>query len=361
MRIGILTFHRAYNYGAFLQAYALKSFLEKNGYVASFIDYWPFYHEKFYNIWGVNNSGLKSLLRSILVARKKRIRYIGFIKNQKKYLGLSANPKYHNPEDLNNIEYDVIIYGSDQIWWKSRLGHDGFDDVYWGQHITQCQNKVVYAASMGIINLTEQDKYKIAEYLKNFSRISVRELQLKDVIQPMTENNISVVLDPTLLVPSSFWISKCSKGRPVKEKYILYYRMIASDKADMFSKELSKKFNLPVILISGNIDSYKASRINITTTPISFLSLIKNAEYVISTSFHGVALSIQFQKEFFTMGMGNNSGRVFSLLHALNLENRIVDNISTDRFPSIDYNIVQNRLEQLREQSKNYLINSIQV
>lgn len=359
MKIGILTYHRAFNYGAFLQAYALKSFLTDKGFEVSFIDYWPLDHERMYDLWDETVS-IKSFLRNLLLAGKRKARYRRFIKVQQLCLGIGKEPAYRSSAQLKEVEYDAVIYGSDQIWWKSRIG-DGFDPVYWGQYISGAIKKISYAASMGIINLQENDFSKIRNYLTAFTHISVRETQLQELIQPLTDKTVRTVLDPTLLVTPSFWESICNKKNPpVRTKYILFYRMMSDDRADAFAQELGRKHNLPVIRIKGSIDSYKTDSINTQTDPIVFLTLIRNAQYVVSTSFHGVALSVQFRKEFYALGMKNNSDRVSSLLSQLGLEQRMTDTVPDSDTERIDYTEVHSKLSLLRQESEDFLISSLQ-
>lgn len=359
MKIGILTYHRAYNYGAFLQAYALKVFLERCGNEAHFIDYWPYEHEKKYSVGKIN--GIKSFIRSLIILWRSTPRYRRFRMEQQKYLGIGAKPLFRNGKQLERLEYDVIVYGSDQIWWKSRLGDSGFDSVYWGQFIKNDIKKVAYAASMGIIDLTEIDKNEITNYLKAFSHISVRESQLMNTLQPLTDKTIRTVLDPTLLMPSAFWESFCGQLMPVKGKYILYYKMMNAPEADIFAIEMSKKLNLPVITIFGHMNTYKANKISSVTGVAGFLALIRNAEYVVSSSFHGVAMSIQFKKEFYAMGMNNNSDRVSSLLSQLGLENRLTDVMPTTFSETINYSEVYAKLYSLQQESSDYLTSSIRL
>jgi len=360
MKIGILTYHRAVNYGAFLQAYALKSFLEGLGHEAGFVDYWPQEHKKRYRLFD-NSTNLKLLFRNLLLAYKRYPRYKRFKKDQMQYLGIPERPVYGSVRQLEQIgkQYDLIIYGSDQIWWKSRLDTNGFDPVYWGEFISKNIKKITYAASMGVISLTDSDKRYISNCLNAFSHISVRETQLMEVLQPLTGKKICTVLDPTLLVPSSFWESKCLKDAPVKGKYILYYRMMSDERADVFANETGRILNMPVITIIGHIGSYKVDRINSVTGPFSFVTLIRNAQYVISTSFHGVAMSIQFRKEFYAMGMNRNSDRVYSLLTLLGIENRMADSVPANFSERIDYTRVHSRLSDLQKESSDFLISSI--
>ena len=209
------------------------------------MDYWPLYHESLYSLWD-KTSGLKSFFRNLILAFKRHARYKRFNSIQRHFLGLKHKPEFRSASEMEGLDYDVIVYGSDQIWWKSRIGKIDFDPVYWGQNISRDIKKVSYAASMGIINLTDADLSQIRKYLTAFSSISVRETQLMNTLQPLTEKTIKTALDPTLLMPSSFWESVCTRKTPVNGKYILYYKMMNDDKADVFAHELGKLYNLPV-------------------------------------------------------------------------------------------------------------------
>ena len=142
-KIGILTFHRAFNYGAFLQCYSLKSYLEGKGYSVDVVDYWPKGHASAYNYFNTEFFKQQSLLGKIkyiltfLVSfRRKFIRFEKMRKLQSRFLNIGRKVAYESGEDLLNLDYDYILYGSDQIWWKSRLeNYKGFDPVYWGQCI----------------------------------------------------------------------------------------------------------------------------------------------------------------------------------------------------------------------------------
>ena len=207
-KIGILTFHCAHNYGAVLQCYALQETLKKMGHDVEVIDYRPQYLLSPYAVFNINriksNNPLKIIKRSIRetillgVRLKRYYTFYQFIKNK---LSLSSRiTKYNIPES-----YDVYIMGSDQIWNPKIT--EGFDPVYFGNFNFQKGSKkyISYAASMEANELNNQAKNTYKKFLKNFDSISVRENQLAELLQPLSEKNIETVLDPTLLADNQIW------------------------------------------------------------------------------------------------------------------------------------------------------------
>ena len=358
MRIGILTFHRAHNFGAFLQAFALKTFLVERGHEVEFVDYWPKEHAALYKYFHSEDvKSVKSFLRECLVAYYRRRKAKPFLKAHADVLKLDRTPRYTKHQELLSVEYDIIIYGSDQIWWKSRLkGVDGFDPAYWGMYVPASVRRVVYAASMGAIELNPCEKQTVKQLLKGFEFISVREIQLKEEIKSLTEKNIEVNIDPTLLLDKDFWAKFCT--HIPESRYILYYRMMADKEADISVKLLSDQTGLPIVELGATISTYRhLSKYTKSASPFDFISLIRNAEYVVSTSFHGVAFSIIFEKQFYAIGMGNRSNRVQSLLSALGIEYCLIEckekMLIEER---IDYVKVKDKLKVLQQQAENYLM-----
>lgn len=359
MRIGIITFHRAHNFGAFLQAFALKTFLEEKGHDVEFVDYWPKEHAALYKVYHREDvNSLKTLLRECVVACYRKNKAQPFIEVQRAFLKIGKKPLYEKPQQLAEISYDLLIYGSDQIWWKSRLkGIDGFDTAYWGMHVPKSVRRASYAASMGAIELTANDRQTIRELLKGFDYISVRENQLKDTIQPLTDKTIEVNIDPTLLLDKRHWEGYCTSIPESKEKYILYYRMMTDKEADRLVLQLSKQTGLPIVELGATIGTYRnLSKYTKSASPFDFISLIKNAEYVVSTSFHGVAFSIIFEKQFFAIGMGNRSNRVQSLLSLLGIDQQLISCVEEMNLSSkVDYAMVKEKLGALRHKADHYL------
>lgn len=367
MKIGILTYHRAHNYGAVLQAYALQNYLLELGHEVSIIDYWPEYHSSDYVIFpNFSSMSFRSKCKRILLfcigifrILKRRKGYIRFAIEQFK---LTKYPLFVTPEMVNTVSYDLIIYGSDQIWTKhNSQKFKGFDKVYFGNYSGVSQKKISYAASMGVINLSKEDYLFIELSLKNFDAISVRETELEKIIRENCSNEATLVLDPVFLLPKEKWNTLFSKILP-KEKYIFFYHLLHSEDAILLTKKLEDYTGYKVLEIPGtNVKPWLISRrYKQTESPYGFLSLIANAEYVVSTSFHGIAFSLIFEKQFFALGMGTNSGRVTSLLSSLGIHTRYIHNINDANFKEeINYQLVNKILNILREKSIDFLNKSM--
>lgn len=361
MRIGILTFHRAINYGAFLQAFALKTHLTSLGHEVEIVDYWPEGHADCYRVlpqsWKKRSlfGKVKFFISFILRSSRAKKRIEGMQRLVKQYFDLPPVPCYQTAESLKSLSYDCVVYGSDQIWWKSTIpGYSGFDPVYWGEYLPASIKKVAYAPSMGIIDLTDQDKEQIRKWLCNFKALSVRETGLYEAIHGLTDKEMPIVLDPVFLIPRKEWEKFCY---PVnRSKYILYYNLIPSVEADLLVKKLRQKRNCDVLEITGSVNPLKIGKRYLQTVDaFEFISLIRNADFVVTSSFHGTAFSIIFEKQFFVIGLGKKAGRVESLLKMVGLENHLLESDNGCRKDKIDYNIVKQLLFKHFEYSNNYL------
>jgi len=368
MKIGILTYHRAHNYGALLQAYALLTYLRELGQQAEIIDYWPNYHAEDYKLIPYfKTKNFKGKIKSIffLIIGYSRIlkrseRYKQFIREQ---FGLSDIPRYLTEDDMKDIEYDLVVYGSDQIWRRSNYSlFKGFSDVYFGACPKKVKRKIAYAASMGIIEIEEKDKPYLRRMVHNFDAISVRENELKQLINKYFEHPVVLVLDPVLLLSKEKWLQFIHSKTPIiQNKYIFLYQLIPSSDAIILTNRLKAYYGYKVIEIRGRVEpQLLGDRYLQTASPSDFLSLIKNAEIIVSTSFHGIAFSLIFEKQFYALGMGTNSGRAKTLLDQIDLPNRYLSDIKCVDFKNnIDYNKVNIKIASLRQQSEKYLINNL--
>lgn len=366
MKIGILTYHRAENYGALLQAYALKTYLSKQGYDVSFVDYWPEYHRDYFKMfpimkfkkgnWKAKAQSLFDLLWIVPRFRRKRI-LKGFMTQ---HLGLAEKAEFKSDKKVIS-KFDIIVFGSDQIWRKQGLpGFPGFDFMYFGSDNLRAK-KISYAASMGPFKqVSEEERTKMNSCLEKFAALSVREESLKDFLNSM-ELSATLVCDPVLLLSTSEW-RFLEASRPVaKQKdYILFYNLLNSPVSTRFANALSRQTELPIIEVTKKYGlKYIAERYHHTDSVLEFLSLVDNARYVVSNSFHGVAFSILFHKQFYVVGMGNKVGRVSSLLDVLQIKNRIFESDICTPCSPIDYASIRDNFDAYVKRSQDFLHNSI--
>ncbi len=360
LKIGIITFHRAANYGAMLQCFALKTILKLLGYDSvEVIDYRNQAIENYYNYkWSAclrnisfSPSGLKRLLCSTLYTYLCKRRLHNFRLFENKYLIPSKLPYYN---------YDYIIFGSDQIW---NVGITQDDDTYFGKVDAEKVKKISYAGSLGHGDL-EAFKSKI-ELLKQFKSIGVRETKLKQILNDLGINSSSC-LDPTLLLTSECWLNHLDL--PIKRASIrsslLVYCIRDKNRTLKAAKKLAMQMNLKLVLFEA-IDTLDLRGIGNDASyygPREFVRCFNEADYVITDSFHGTVFSILFHKPFISCRLNDGrDGRADSILTQLGLLSQFIEpeQISTQSFAGIDYSLCVGGLDHLRNESVRFLKESI--
>lgn len=359
MKIGILTFHNAYNYGAVLQAYATQEIVKSYGHEVEIIDY----HNK-----AIDNdyNSLKFHIRSFLGSKHRfflytlqtfffRIRRKAYNKFFETHIRLSDRT-YYQGEEISLNDYDVVLIGSDQLWNKSLT--KVLDRMYWGQFDSSFRTrKVAWSVCMNNINLTTDEISVIKEYLKSFSAISVRENTLQTFISTLTDKKVWHTLDPTLLLSSHEWEKIC---HPVEERnYIAVYAVRKEEETISFARKLATRLNKRLIIIRSYSKWYFSSENKEYCSPDDFLSYIKNADYVVTSSFHGTVFSLIFQRQFICPRLDGNI-RVEDLLHTVGLSKRFVEDWEEALLlPVIDYNHLSDQLELKRKETLDFLSNAL--
>lgn len=363
MKLGILTYHKAHNYGAMLQAYALCNVLNDQFGNAFFIDYFPYYHKNVYGRQITRKPWKNCSLRA-----KITYPYYFFAKYLPLYLKEITRmqafdffaDKYLICKDINQ-SFDCVVYGSDQIWCKQReVGCPGFDNIYFGYNDFNTVRNITYAASMGVIDLGKEDIAFIKKAMSHFSSISVRETELQRLLNDVCGVSAILTIDPVLLLTAHRWDCIIPTKQLVRYDYLLCYNILEDPEVDMLAEKKAKELDLRVVYIVRRIQ-YRNYEDNyfVAAGPLEFLWLIKNAKFVISSSFHGVAFSVLYKKQFIAR-LFCNSSRVQTLLDSLNLSSRLISTISELPFEDINYDLVTIDLEKMRKQSLDYLINAIQ-
>ena len=352
MKIGILTYHRAHNFGAVLQAYALKAFLLSRNYNVSFVDYWPEYHKDVYRLFSV-----QYFSRQTLVGKLKYLIYFiiscHWSKLKQRKLFLNFINQFIEPKDRVDANYDIIIYGSDQIWrCQNFVNFAGYNPIYSGSADIKSRYRIAYSASMGIIYDSKELKSFLSSMLKNFDFIGVRECDLFEYIRPLLSCPLSHTIDPVFLLNKEEWL-RIARPNIVKRKYILVLQW--QKDADLLltsARKVSEEMNYPLISLYG----FKSSGYG----PLEFLSLIYYAECVFASSFHGVAFSIIFNRPFFAY-LKSNQNRVLSLLEVFGLSERFVTSVKDVCIENmIDWSVVNQKIDVWRKDSEKFLLSSIE-
>lgn len=358
-KIALITFHRSYNYGARLQAYALFHKLANMGEDTVIIRYETSIQMSQYRILQPDFSVVGILrnfrnLMSLYILRKRQACFDYFSDLNCKYSEIVID-KEQLQKLLNT--YDVALVGSDQIW---NIKEKAFDDAYLLPFPLKSK-KISYASSTGddIKMWTAEEIDEVSNRLKDFNYVSIRESSGKEVF---TSKGISIcqVVDPTLLLTKLDWDKVKSHILDPNEEYILYYTVKATKFSVEFVKYLSNVTRLKVIAIHPqNSLEFKSGFIRkIDIGPDGFIEYISKAKYVVTTSFHATVFSIIYNKRFFCPTMND---RIVDLLNKLGLSKRIVRN-SADIFENdtdINWELVMYNLSILQSKSINYLENAI--
>ena len=355
-KIRILTFHYAHNYGAMLQAYALQRNLIKSNNEVKFIDYRKKNIENAYKIF-------KPLRKNIVKWFKESYDTIKFYNMKKARYNAFKNfsdCKLYLTKKIENA--DIYLTGSDQVWNPDIVGE--LSDIYTLNFGDAKIKRISYAASIG--NSRIEEKYK-EEYKKKISKIdyiSVREEDGKKALEEIIDKPIEVVLDPTLLLTQEEWDKEIQECTNEKEKYILAYVVEENEEYRKIVNYLSEKTGLKIIHFEKRNKYKNILRSAYTDGPLEFVNLIKNAEYVIATSFHATVFSIIFHKKFFIVPHKKTGSRVTNLLEKLGIKNRTA--YTLEDFEKIDYNFetdwnpVEEKLEQERKKSITWLDKAIE-
>lgn len=358
MKIGILTFHCAHNYGAVLQCYALQETLKNMGHDVEVIDYRPrFLVEPYkpFNIkWFIRRNIFKVIRRfihecSIYKIRFKRYKVFNSFINNK----LNISSRVY--KGIIPDKYDIYVIGSDQVWNKSLTNGDS---IYWGNfRISSNRRKITYAASMEAQDIDANYAQQISKYLDNFNFISVREYNLRDLLNSIyNKKKINIVLDPTFLAEKKIWTNIMIK--PKRKKYVLIYEFAINENTANIAKKIASEIGADVLDINVDLLNKKNNGVIslLDLSPEQFLGYFSEACFIITSTFHGTAFSVIFNKPFYFIKIGNKeSQRVNTLLENLNLSDRIISDRSLPKYMDIDYSKREIIIEELRIKSLSYI------
>lgn len=348
MKIKIITIHNIPNFGSVLQAYALVKFLNKSGYAnVEVVDYNPSYFKP---------HSLRSKLAILLnwgAYQKRKRKFSAFIKKNIPLTKFS----FSSLKELAYFQFDadVFIAGGDQLW---NVHHEcGLDDAY--KLIFFKGKKISYATSMGQKQFPMEALKDLASKLQDFSTVSVRETSSAMLLNSVGIKAVSCV-DPVYLLPVSDYENLLS---PINEPpYLLVYLVTPSKLLEDAICYLSSKYGLKVILCSGFSKKCSCDKFLKDLGPDEILAYIRNAEIILSSSFHATSFSLIFEKQFFTILPDEHTNeRIIDLLSVRGLSERIItesSNLSYELSQRIDYSKIKSYSNKIEESVK-YLNNSL--
>jgi len=376
------------NYGGVLQSYALNLFLNRNGFEAYTMDIFPASNRSifFKLVHSFKRGNIAPIIKMLLfkifkrtnninkeLKREREEKFIYFKIKHIKFTEESVNPFFIKNElfDLIN-RFDTLIVGSDQVWNPS-LNEDILN--FFLLNFPFSGKKISYAASIGI----PIPKKLIRIYKKclgNFNNLSVREDESAKLLKDILGVEVDVSIDPVGLLDDEDWksIMKCPE-LGISNPYIFVYDLVRSSEIIPKINELCDKLGIGFINCKY-IDVKERKKLrNLQYSayecgPEEFLWLLNNSEYVVSSSYHGVLLSIIFRKKFIAILPKKNifssmhsESRVLYLLNRLGLNHRSVYNVSNLSLDilneKINYDDIKEKLDKFKYESISYLFKAL--
>jgi len=374
MRVGILTYHFSDNYGALFQAYALRQWFLNQGCEADFINYHPEHVEGGGNIQFDNLFSRKNLKVVYLKLTKIKGKWLGnrqlqdnFYHFRRKFLGI-ISPEYKTIQELASasLNYDLLVCGSDQIWNPSE--HFGIDPVYFLSFSIQNKHvrRISYAPSFGRDEIDSKYFDDLSSLIHKLDGISVREQSGIKIIKDLIGVEPECVPDPTILL--SDYSGIMAPYQVSSEKYVFCYglrsRIVIGEVAETLASRLGADLYSPY----NPHRRWKEIGETVYPCPRQWLYLMQNAEFVVTNSFHGTALSILLNKPFVVVGLQEGkagfNARALNLLELSGLSSRFLMDAkpaTVDKilYNPIDWDFVNEKVKVLRRNGIEYLSQQI--
>lgn len=348
MKVALLTIWHEYNYGAELQSYATIKYLKILGHEVSFVNY-KLANERDYSLKG-------KLAQYLLPITKIYRKFDSF---WKKYFPLTKEYKSFDELSATPPIADIYVVGSDQVW-NSDITKKSTPIYYLG-FVPKSIRKISISSSFGRSEVSSYEKDMISKYLSDFYRLSVREASGVNIIRDNCGKDAIHLLDPVFLFNNYNELI----GEYNKRNNLVFFPLSEDKQMEDFAIEMARELKL----------SYKNAnkKTKITKSLVwdapsveEWIKSIAEASFVITPSFHGMVLSLLYNKPFVVIYPHNisRSVRIVEMLKYLRLEKRFFSSYSSARqsnvwYESIDYGKVNQLIEIRREEMKNYIKTSL--
>lgn len=387
-RVGIISlYHHNYNYGGLLQAYALQLILKKNGYNAKQISFDRSQSCSPIAEKVIRRSFIQSLEYVLLGCCRRAHKIIfsifcaseisnttNYINQRKELMEVFASSIDHtevfgnNIKDTNNL-FDAFICGSDQIWNPLYTRSAFFLDF-----VEKGKLKIAYAASIGQDKLSELQSTYIARKIDSFDAVSVREETARILLEKSSKQTAQVVLDPTLLLTTNEWTNS-AREYSIDREYLFVYFLGNNKDIRKIAKHFAVQNKLTIVTIPHARGRYYSADFHFgdiciyDADPLQFTSLIRNAKYILTDSFHACVFSVLFKKQFvafepfYADKRKKMTSRIYDFLQLLSLDSQL---ISTDDYwqrktiPFAEYSIENDQiLDKARRESLDFLLHTL--
>jgi hypothetical protein len=333
MKVGIMTFHWAHNYGAILQAYALYQYLQQTLNVeACLIDFITERQKQVNRILPLMQLGLR-LPKSVGLLLQKLVFYKPLLRKKSRFLQFAQEfftytKHYDKYDELRSSppELDAVITGSDQVFNYRMLPDQELSAYCLESFSSEKTRKIAFAPSFGNDSVPPEVRSKMAESLMDIQSLSARESNGAILLEELTGRRAEVLFDPVFLHDAEHWRTvACSVELPYSD-YILCYALNGRKSLGALAAKIKLLTGLPILLVTSNVQNgIKADNTFYDIGPQEFLWLIDHSKYVVTDSFHGTAFANLYEKNFFShIIVAQSSQRIIGLLKALGQESRLV-------------------------------------
>lgn len=376
-KVGLCLAFKGTNYGMLLQAYATQQIVEAYGFDTEIIDYRSGRNKGIKPSFAAMHVAITKILDKVL-ARKNRINTEAYDEmhiqniNKRKDSSKSFSDKYlHNIVKCNGItelkekskEFYAVLVGSDQLW----LPDMAVTNFYTLRFAAPGVRRISYATSLGVSSYPNYAKKVAGDYWKEIDFLSVREEQGREIIQSIIDIPVEIVADPTYLLTREEWLERIPERKIVDDGYILCYFLGNTDKFVGFAKRFAKSKNLRLVSILSNecnSNDYSVfDEVLIGRGPEEFINLIRNASYVLTDSFHGLAFSVINEKQFYIFYRNrpevkqSRHSRIDNIVKLWDVQDRLI--IDPENAPVtndiIDYEVVGRKVDSFRKESIHFI------
>jgi len=362
--IAILSMQRVVNYGSFLQAYGLKKLVEKADENANvyFIDI-----EKGRQLPGYEDEGIKYFQKKLKNILKSILSFKLGVKYRDKNFFIKLNDKFRNEyypalglDEEKPKNHDLTIIGSDEVFNCCQHTKWGFSRQLYGD-VRNSRHVMSYAGSFGSSTLDKLQKLgvvqEIAECMGKMDAVSVRDDNSLHIVENILGKKPEMHLDPVLMNDFSEEVGLCPLP-PIKDYIIVYsYQGRIKNKKEIKSiKDFAKRNNKKIVSVFCRYDWCDESVI--PDTPFDVIAWFKNADYIVTDTFHGTIFSIITRSIFCTLIRSSNKAKLTSLLNKFSLGDRIAENpekIEKVLESGIDYQNAEKTIGQERQRTMDYL------
>lgn len=369
MKIGILTLPLNTNYGGILQAYALQNVLEQMGNEVVIIDnpWWlPHLTKKRAPISYTTRLFQKYILhKNVKIFQEKYDcqtwdiilqNLIDFVNSHLHRKTVSLYRDIRNHWDL-----DAMVVGSDQIWRRIYFP-DKIDNAFLDFLKDKDIIRVSYAASFGMdkLDYTDEEIANCGQLLRLFNGIGVREKSAIDLCKKHFGIDAQLVIDPTMLLTRKDYEQLISEKSLMKHNGALMVSILdlTENRQQQVAKVVEATKLKAFYPLSKSFENSSLPVEERIIPPIeSWLQGFRDAEFIVTDSFHACVFSILFHKPF--MALGNKvrgMSRFTSLLSLFGLEKHLVEDVKNFDFTlKIDWQDVDKRLNDLRKEGMSFL------